>query len=81
MAGHHNHNAGTTYKCVDSNPERLLGDQIKNERYLVYLEAKICGSMKCPPNVNGKEMVSLCSVFSKKNIIKILYVSVIMLLC
>lgn len=34
--------------------------------YLVYLEGKICGSMTCPPNVNGKEMVSLWSVFSKK---------------
>lgn len=29
MAGHHNHNAGTTYKCVDSYPERLQGVRLK----------------------------------------------------
>lgn len=30
MAGHHNHNAGTTNKCVDSYPERLQGGQTEN---------------------------------------------------
>lgn len=30
--------------------------------YLVYLEGNICGSMTCPPNVNGKEILPYSSV-------------------
>uniref|UniRef100_A0A8W8IG06 Short-chain collagen C4-like n=1 Tax=Magallana gigas TaxID=29159 RepID=A0A8W8IG06_MAGGI len=32
MAGHHNHNAGTTYMCVTSDPESLQVELFKNSR-------------------------------------------------
>lgn len=66
IAGHHGHNAGTTYKCVDSDPESLQGGGNSNGNgYLFYIVEAVCGSLKCPPYVNGREIV--CVVCSLQN--------------
>lgn len=62
MAGHYNHNAGTTYKCVDSDPESLPGGHTNYNGYLFYLVDGRCGSLKCPPYVEGREI--FCAVCS-----------------
>ncbi|XP_052705274.1 uncharacterized protein LOC128181066 [Crassostrea angulata] len=63
MAGYYNHSAGTSYTCVDGDPETLQGGHINNNGYLFYLVEAICGSLKCPPYVNGRELVCVvCSL-------------------
>uniref|UniRef100_K1R6D8 Short-chain collagen C4 n=1 Tax=Magallana gigas TaxID=29159 RepID=K1R6D8_MAGGI len=63
MAGYYNHSAGSSYTCVDSDPDTLQGGHIDNNGYLFYLVEAICGSLKCPPYVNGRELVCVvCSL-------------------
>nr|XP_034330210.1 uncharacterized protein LOC105340293 isoform X3 [Crassostrea gigas] len=63
MAGYRGHNAGTTYKCVDSDPESLQGGHTDNNGYLFYMVEARCGSLKCPPYVEGREFVcAVCSL-------------------
>ncbi|XP_061178358.1 uncharacterized protein LOC133186999 [Saccostrea echinata] len=64
MAGCYGHAAGTTYKCVDENPDTLHGGQAAKHGYLFYFVEGCCGSLKCPPYVDGRELV--CAVCSKK---------------
>lgn len=63
MAGYYKHNAGTTYKCVDKDPESLQGGHTNSNGYLfLYVEGR-CGSLKCPPYVEGREIVcAVCSL-------------------
>lgn len=63
MAGHHDQTAGTTYTCVDSNPEALHGGHLNHNGYLLYPVEARCGSLKCPPYTEGRELV--CAVCSK----------------
>ena len=64
MAGNHNHVAGTMYSCVDSTPDALHGGHSTKHGKLFYLVEARCGSLKCPPYVEGRELV--CAVCSKK---------------
>ncbi|XP_062602973.1 short-chain collagen C4-like [Saccostrea cucullata] len=64
MAGYYNHSAGTSYTCVDKNPDTLHGGHANKNGYLFYFVEARCGSLKCPPYVEGKEL--LCVVCSKK---------------
>ncbi|XP_061177852.1 short-chain collagen C4-like [Saccostrea echinata] len=64
MAGYHDHAASTTYKSVDGNPDTLHGGQTGKHGYLFYLVEGRCGSLKCPPYVEGRELA--CAVCSKK---------------
>ncbi|XP_061180055.1 uncharacterized protein LOC133188588 [Saccostrea echinata] len=64
MAGYHGFTAGTTYTCVDKNPDTLHGGQANQNGYLFYFVEGRCGSLKCPPYVEGRELV--CAVCSKK---------------
>ncbi|XP_061178359.1 uncharacterized protein LOC133187000 [Saccostrea echinata] len=64
MAGYRNHAAGSTYKCVDKNPDTLHGGKADKDGYLFYFVEGRCGSLKCPPYVEGRELV--CAVGTKK---------------
>ncbi|XP_062575547.1 uncharacterized protein LOC134237474 [Saccostrea cucullata] len=64
MASQYNHAAGTTYKCVDKDPDTLSGGHSNKNGYLFYFVEGRCGSLKCPPYVEGRELV--CAVCSKK---------------
>lgn len=64
MAGYYNHQAGTMYTCVDEHPDTLHGGrENKDGRFFYSVEAR-CGSLKCPPYVDGRELV--CAVCSKE---------------
>ncbi|XP_062603272.1 uncharacterized protein LOC134265040, partial [Saccostrea cucullata] len=56
MPGYHGHAASTTYKCVDENPDTFHGGKAGNYGYLFYLVEGRCGSLKCPPYVEGREI-------------------------
>lgn len=64
MAGYHGHYAGTSYTCIDKDPESLHGGgNVNSNGYLFYLVEARCGSLKCPPYVEGRELVCVvCSL-------------------
>ncbi|XP_056006026.1 uncharacterized protein LOC125660312 [Ostrea edulis] len=64
MAGYYGFPAASTYTCVDRNPDTVTGGQADHNGYLFYSVEAICGSLKCPPYVNGRELV--CAVCSKE---------------
>eukprot|EP00105_Crassostrea_gigas_P017523 XP_011435336.1 PREDICTED: uncharacterized protein LOC105333829 [Crassostrea gigas] len=64
MAGHYTHEAGTTYTCIDSHPDTLHGGSTSKDGKVFYLVEALCGSLKCPPYVEGRELV--CAVCSKE---------------
>lgn len=64
MAEYHDHQAGTMYTCNDEHPDTLHGGHAdKNGRLFYSVEAR-CGSLKCPPCVEGRELV--CAICSKE---------------
>lgn len=62
MAGYHGHAARSMYTCVYEKPDTLQGGHAnKNGRLLYSVEAR-CGSLRCPPYMEGRELVSaVCS--------------------
>nr|XP_022303121.1 uncharacterized protein LOC111110801 [Crassostrea virginica] len=64
MAGYHGFAAGTMYTCVDSHPDTLHGGRSDKNGYLFYPVEGQCGSLKCPPYVEGRELT--CVVCSKE---------------
>lgn len=71
MAGDHNHAAWTTYTCVDSHPDTLAGGSAGKDGKLFYMVEATCNPLKCPPYIEGRELV--CVVCSKnKTLIQVL---------
>lgn len=64
MAGYYDHPAGTMYTCVDEHPDTLHGGRANQNGRLFYSVEARCGSLKCPPYVEGRELV--CAVCSKE---------------
>ncbi|XP_052704118.1 short-chain collagen C4-like [Crassostrea angulata] len=64
MTGYHDHSAGTMYNCVDEHPDTLHGGLANKNGKLFYSVEARCGSLKCPPYVEGREIV--CVVCSKE---------------
>ncbi|XP_061180462.1 short-chain collagen C4-like [Saccostrea echinata] len=63
MAGFYNQHAGTTYTCVDKQPDVLDGGQTSRNGHLFYPVEARCGALKCPPYVEGRELVcAVCSI-------------------
>lgn len=63
MAGRPIHQAASTYTCVDKKPDLADGGKANQNGYLFNQVEAICGSLKCPPYVQGRELV--CAVCSK----------------
>ncbi|XP_060588971.1 short-chain collagen C4-like [Ruditapes philippinarum] len=63
MSGHYQHASATEFVCVDSHVDVVPGGHPDQEGRLFYLVEGICGSLKCPPYVNGRELT--CVVCSK----------------
>ena len=55
MAGHYNYTGATDYYCVDKDPENVPGGGSNQNGYLLYFVEARCGSLPCPPYVNGRE--------------------------
>ena len=63
MAGHYDSAGATDYYCIDKDPEKIPGGtKNDNGRILFFVEAR-CGSLRCPPYVNGREFQ--CAVCTK----------------
>ena len=63
VAGYYRHVAATEYICLDKDPEFNVGGSRSDAGALLYLVEAVCGSVECPPYVNGRELT--CAVCSK----------------
>ncbi|KAK3577112.1 hypothetical protein CHS0354_037145 [Potamilus streckersoni] len=60
---YYNHAGSTEYVCLDGDPESLDGGKTDLNGHMIYLADVICGALRCPPYVNGRELA--CVVCSK----------------
>ena len=63
MAGYYDFNGGTDYYCIDKDPENLPSGVANDNGYILYFVEARCGSLRCPPYVNGREFQ--CAVCTK----------------
>ena len=66
MTGRHNHEShksATDYYCIDGSPEDIHGGKANHNGYLLYFVESRCGSLRCPPYVEGRELT--CVVCTK----------------
>ena len=53
----------TNYVCVDSSPETILGGAPTDYAASIHNVAAVCGSLPCPPFVDGRPLAcAVCSV-------------------
>ncbi|XP_053407206.1 uncharacterized protein LOC123546107 isoform X3 [Mercenaria mercenaria] len=62
-AGHFSHAAASEFVCLDENPEVLSGGGANENGKLFFLAEARCGSLPCPPYVDGRTLT--CVVCSK----------------
>ena len=63
-SGKYDQAAGSEYICVDTHPDLLSETSTTNSNgKLFYFVEGRCGSLKCPPYVNGRELT--CAVCTK----------------
>ena len=67
MSGHHTQNHGTTYECVDKNPQYISGHSADTNGALFYFVTPDCDGLgttgHCPPYDSNKQLT--CVVCSK----------------
>ena len=63
VAGHYNHAAAMECMCLDKNPEFNVRGHTDDNAAMLYLVEAVCGSLECPPYINGRELT--CAVCSK----------------
>ena len=63
MSEHHGHKGRTQYICVDGNAETTIGSHVNRNGALLYFVEGSCGSLPCPPYVQGYELT--CAVCTK----------------
>ena len=61
MAGHFNFQGPSKYTCVDHHPDTVYGGSSDMNGKLFYFVEAVCGSLKCPPYVNGRELVCVAA--------------------
>jgi len=56
-SGYYGHAAASQYVCVDQSPQALVGGgNVNDEGKLFYSVKARCGSLRCPPYEDEKEM-------------------------
>ena len=63
MSEHHGHKGRTQFICVDGNAEATFGSHVDKNGALLYFVEGSCGSLPCPPYVQGYELT--CVVCTK----------------
>ncbi|XP_052814361.1 uncharacterized protein LOC128241466 [Mya arenaria] len=63
MADKSIHSSPHTHVCMDFEPEFIPYGAANSDEHLFYLVEAVCGSLPCPPYVNGRELA--CTVCSK----------------
>lgn len=62
MSAYHGHFGPHNYICVDSLPDFIPHGGKDNNEHVLYLVEAVCGSLPCPPYVNGRELACVvCS--------------------
>jgi hypothetical protein len=56
MSGHYTHKSATEFVCVDKTPDSVPGSRANKDGKLFYFVEAVCGSLPCPPYVDGREM-------------------------
>ncbi|XP_022110566.1 uncharacterized protein LOC110990075 isoform X2 [Acanthaster planci] len=63
MSGYHTHEQRSKAVCVDQAPEAVPGSHTNADGALLYIIEGACGSLLCPPYVNGREITcTVCSI-------------------
>jgi hypothetical protein len=62
-SGYFTHEASSEFVCLDAKPEIINGGSANENGKLFYFVEARCGSLRCPPYVNGRELT--CVVCSK----------------
>jgi len=63
VAGDYQHASASEFICLDERPEMTLGGAPNHDGKTFYLAEAVCGSLPCPPYVQGRELT--CVVCSK----------------
>ena len=63
LVGQYYKHSGSEFICLDSEPETVAGGEGGSSGKLLFFAEAICGALKCPPYVNGRELT--CVVCSK----------------
>ena len=63
VAGDYMHSSASEFICLDSNAEAIVGSAANHDGKTFYLAEGYCGSLPCPPYVQGRELT--CVVCSK----------------
>ena len=63
VAGYYGHASPSEYVCLDDYPEAMQGGHASQDGKLMYMVEGRCGSLRCPPYVDGRELT--CAVCSK----------------
>lgn len=63
VAGWPANNAASNYVCLDGRAETEVGDAENLNGYLIYTVEAECGTLKCPPYVQDREVT--CVICSK----------------
>ena len=63
MSEHYTHSA-SQFTCVDEKPEVLKGGHVNHNGKLFYFVDGSCGSLKCPPYEDGRELTCAVCSFS-----------------
>jgi len=62
-AGYYSHYAASEYVCLDADPDVIAGSQRDHNGKLFYMTEAKCGSLPCPPYVEGRELTCVvCSL-------------------
>ena len=62
MSNLHGHDLNLEYFCLDSSPEANAHGGTNDDQAIVYLVEAKCGSLPCPPYVEGREIACVqCS--------------------
>ena len=63
VGGHYGHAAASEVVCIDGEPEIIQGGASNHNGKLFYQAEAKCGSLKCPPYVEGRELTcAVCSM-------------------
>lgn len=62
VGGHHGHTAASEFICLDGEPETVDDGEPDYDGKLFYFVEAVCGTLKCPPYISGRELT--CAVCS-----------------
>ncbi|ELU17986.1 hypothetical protein CAPTEDRAFT_123060, partial [Capitella teleta] len=62
-SGYKGHAGRFQYACMDAAPEVLAAGHLNEDGALFYHVEGVCGSLPCPPYINGRELT--CVVCTK----------------